>query len=213
VSGSVPVVAIDAQEVLRLGTATLYEASKLSRALSNTIQAAWPGAQVVGRALPVATVVEDNLPLHLAIEACQPGDVLVVEAASSPFGYWGHVMTVAAAAKEAAGIVINGCVRDVDAIEDMGFPVFATGRSIVGTLKGSRGRIGLPVDVAGTRVNAGDIVVGDADGVIVIPADGFEAVLEAARQRAEAEASYMERLRNGELTVDIYDLRSLGFDS
>jgi 4-hydroxy-4-methyl-2-oxoglutarate aldolase len=196
--------------LLALGTATLYEASKLPCALPNTIQAAWPGATVVGRALPVMTVDGDNLPLHLALEAAEPGDVLVVEAHAGGFGYWGEVMTVAALARGVRGLVINGCVRDIEPIRALGFPVFATGRSIVGTKKATLGHIGVPIRVGTAAVRLGDTVVGDADGVVCLPADQFDGVLEASRRRAAAEAGYMQRLRDGELTMDIYSLRSVG---
>jgi 4-hydroxy-4-methyl-2-oxoglutarate aldolase len=200
------------QELLRLGTATLFEASKLPCALPSTIQAGWPGATVVGRALPVLTVAGDNLPLHLALEAIRPGDVLVVEASGSRYGYWGEVMTVAAAARGAAGLVINGCIRDIGAIEAHRFPVFAIGRSIVGTIKGTRGLVGDSIEVGSTAVSAGDIVVGDADGVVSIPARHLDDIVAAASSRQESERIYMERLRNGELTVDIYGLRALGLN-
>jgi 4-hydroxy-4-methyl-2-oxoglutarate aldolase len=199
-----------AQELLVLGTATVYEASKLDCALTPTVQAVWPGARVVGRARPVSTYAGDNLPLHVALEVARRGDVLVVDAEAGPFGHWGEVMTVAAMTRGVAGLVINGCIRDVDPIRNLAFPVFATGRSIIGTRKRCAGVIDDTIDFAGTRVSPGDLAIGDADGVVVVPRDQVDVVAQAARARAADEATYMQRLRDGELTLDIYDLRGRG---
>jgi 4-hydroxy-4-methyl-2-oxoglutarate aldolase len=198
------------QELLALGSATLYEASNLECALPHTVQASWSGATLVGRALPVSTDPGDNLPLHIALEAATAGDVLVVAGHGTSRGYWGEVMTVAAIARGAAGLVIDGCVRDVAAIAALGFPVFATGRSIVGTVKASRGTVGEAITLGRARVAAGDVVVGDGDGLVAIPDERFDEVLTASRARAAIEDAYMARLRQGELTMDIYDLRTLG---
>jgi 4-hydroxy-4-methyl-2-oxoglutarate aldolase len=196
-----------ARELLALGTATVYEASKLDCALTPTVQAAWPGARVVGRALPVSTDAGDNLPLHVALELARRGDVLVVDAAAGAFGHWGEVMTVAAMTRGVAGLVINGCIRDVEPIRELGFPVFATGRSIIGTRKSCKGVVDDTISFAGSRIAPGDLVIGDADGVVVVPRAQVEAVVQSARARAAAEEAYMQRLRDGELTLDIYDLR------
>jgi 4-hydroxy-4-methyl-2-oxoglutarate aldolase len=199
-----------AREVLSLGTATLYEASKLNCALTPAVQAAWPGSRVVGRALPVRSDAGDNLPLHRALAVAGPGDVLVIDAAGGRCGYWGEVMTVAALARGIAGLVINGCVRDIDAIQALGFPVFAIGRSIVRTRKDCLGVVAEPIDFVGVTVRPGDLVVGDADGVVVLPHDSVDDILATSRQRAITEEAYMQRLRDGDLTIDIYNLRGRG---
>jgi 4-hydroxy-4-methyl-2-oxoglutarate aldolase len=196
--------------LLEFGTATLFEASKLRCALPHDIQAAWTGAAVVGRALPIETPAGDNLPLHIAIECAEAGDVLVVDGQGAPFGYWGEVMTVAAQARGVAGLVINGCVRDIAAIAALAFPVFATGRSVVGTIKGSRDGVGERIVLGSATVAPGDVIVADADGVVALPAHRLDAIVDAARARTDDEQRYMDRLRAGETTMDIYRLRHQG---
>jgi 4-hydroxy-4-methyl-2-oxoglutarate aldolase len=194
-------------ELLRLGSATVYEASGGEGALDPAIAPVWRGARVCGPALPVACGYGDNLAIHRALEHVPPGVVLVVNAQGHLAGYWGEVLAVAAQARGVAGLVIDGGVRDTEALERLGFPVFARGRSIRGTVKHEPGRIGEPVVVGGVWVQAGDIVLGDADGVALIRAERLQEVLEASRARAAREERIMERLRAGELTLDLLGLR------
>lgn len=194
-------------ELLVLGAATMYEASGLDSFLPASIQPAWPGARIVGRALPVRAAAGDNLPLHLAVEQSQPGDVLVVDAGGAEHGYWGEVLTVAAQYRGILGLVIHGGVRDIDRLEALGFPAFSSCIALQGTLKDDAGSVGDPVRIGSATIARGDIVVADRDGVAVIPAAQFEEVLANSRLRAEKEAEYMDRIRAGELTMDLLDLR------
>lgn len=200
----------DTKELLTLGTATLYEASGLDCFLDPVFRPAWDGAQLVGRALPVTAQIGDNLALHHAIEAAGPGDVLVVEAGGAPFGYWGEVMAVAAQARGINGLVIDGGVRDTRQLASLRFPAFSTAISIRGTVKSWPGTVGRPITLRGRVVRHGDVVVADRDGIVVLPADAYDRVLAASRARAEKEESYMERLRSGETTLDVYGFRHLG---
>lgn len=199
---------LDRDALLGLGTATLYEASKLACFLPPRIKPVWVGARVVGRALPVSLAAADNLPIHLALEYAEEGDVLVVDGQQEECGYWGDVLSVAARARGVAGLVIDGGVRDVDQIEEQGFPVFSSSVSIRGTAKRHPGTVGEPIVLGHCPVARGDVVVADRDGVVVVPLERYESVLAAARQREAAEQGYMERLRAGELTVDIYGFRT-----
>ncbi|MCE4026306.1 4-carboxy-4-hydroxy-2-oxoadipate aldolase/oxaloacetate decarboxylase [Microbacterium sp. Au-Mic1] len=206
-SGANPV---DAAELLRLGSATLYEASGQDCFLDAAFRPAWDGAEIVGRAVPVAAQAGDNLALHHGLEAAGPGDVLVVDAGGAPFGYWGEVMAVAAQARGIAGLVIDGGVRDTAQLRELGFAAFSTSISIRGTIKHWPGTIGIPITLRGRVVNAGDLVVADRDGVAILPAGDVERIRDAARARAAKEDAYMARLRAGELTLDLYDFRRFG---
>ncbi|MGH3680845.1 MAG: 4-carboxy-4-hydroxy-2-oxoadipate aldolase/oxaloacetate decarboxylase [Natronosporangium sp.] len=194
-------------ELLALGTATLYEAAGLPCFLPASLRPVWPGAAVVGTALPVRTAPGDNLPLHLALAQADRGDVLVADAGGAPYGYWGEVLTVAAQQRGVRGLVIDGGVRDTDRLAALGFPVFSSSVALAGTAKQDAGRVGAPIRFGPATVARGDLVVADRDGVVVLPAERVDEIVAAARERARAEAGYLERLRAGELTVDIYRLR------
>jgi 4-hydroxy-4-methyl-2-oxoglutarate aldolase len=194
-------------ELLDLGTATLYEASGLPCFLPAELRPVWPGAAVVGTALPVRAAAGDNLALHLAVEAAAPGEVLVVDAAGSPHGYWGEVLTVAAQHRGVLGLVIDGGVRDTGHLESLGFPAFSRWTALAGTAKADPGSIGTPIRLGGAPVERGDVVVGDRDGVVVLPAARVAEIVEAGHQRVRQETDYLRRLRAGELTMDIYGFR------
>ncbi|MFV0375168.1 RraA family protein [Microbacterium sp.] len=200
----------DADELLRFGSATVYEASRADVYLDPVFRPAWHGAQAVGTALPVQAQAGDNLALHHAIAAAGPGDILVVDAGGAPFGYWGEVMAVAAQSRGIAGLVIDGGVRDTDAMAHRGFPAFSTCVSIRGTEKHWAGTIGIPITMRGRVVCRGDVIVADGDGIAVVPFARYPEVLVAARERASREESIMGRLRAGESTLDVYGFRPLG---
>ncbi|MFE2598559.1 4-carboxy-4-hydroxy-2-oxoadipate aldolase/oxaloacetate decarboxylase [Streptomyces sp. NPDC059396] len=202
----------DTAVLLRLGTATLYEAAKLDCFLPPRIRPVWPGAAVAGRALPVSTAPADNLPLHLALEQAEPGDVLVVDGRQEACGYWGEVLTAAAQARGVAGLVIDGGVRDADRLRERGFPVFSSAIAVRTTVKDDTGTVGSPITLDGATVSRGDLVVADTDGVVVIPRASVAAVLERGRAREAAEAGYLDRIAGGELTLDIYGFRPAGTD-
>jgi 4-hydroxy-4-methyl-2-oxoglutarate aldolase len=189
------------------GTATVYEASGIDCALDPALRPVWPGARIVGRALPVRCHPADNLALHRALEQASAGDVLVVDGGEERCGYWGEVMAVAAQQRGIAGLVIDGGVRDVDQMQGLQFPVFARWVCVRRTGKHWAGSVGSPLVVAGVPVSSGDVVVADTDGVVVLPADAVEPTLEASGRRVDAEDGYLRRLRGGELTVDIMGLR------
>lgn len=193
-------------DLQRLGTATLYEASKLPIALPARLRPVWKGACAVGRALPVASIAGDNLALHVAIERARPGDILVADGRDAPHGYWGEVMAIGAMARGIRGLVIDGGVRDTLRLEELGFPVWSSHVSVLGTGKTSSGVIGGPLLLGTATVRAGDVVVADADGVISIPDAELARVRAAGLQREAEETTYFERLRAGETTMEIYNL-------
>ena len=195
------------QEATRLGTATLHEASGQRGALPSAITPISSTMRLAGPAFTVATPAGNNLWIHRALAAAAPGDVLVVVTSGHhEAGYWGDIMTVAALARGIAGLVIDGCVRDSEAIARLQFPVFARGLSIRGTKKeaDAPGSLQAPITLGDVTVEPGDVVVGDADGVTVISRASVTDVLEKAQERERREAEVIERLRKGETTLDIY---------
>jgi 4-hydroxy-4-methyl-2-oxoglutarate aldolase len=162
---------------------------------------------IVRPAVTVQSPPGDNLWLHRALYEAQPGDVLVVTVAGQyDHGYWGEVMSTAAKARNLGGLVIDACVRDGVLLEQIGFPVFARGLCIRGTGKdfAAPGWINYPILLGSVVVNAGDLMVGDGDGVVAIPAARIDALLATAAQRDREEAAILKRLAAGERTLDIY---------
>ncbi|MCY0093853.1 RraA family protein [Hoeflea ulvae] len=190
-----------------LGTATVGEASAEARLVPAQLRPISPGMRVAGPAHTVRFPPGDNLALHHAIAAASPGDVIVADCGgiidSGPFG---EIMALACKLRGIAGLVINGAVRDTAQIATLGFPVFSRGIDIRGTGKSSRGEIGVTLDIGGARIAAGDMIIADADAVIVVPCASVDAALAAAEARAEKENRMMERLRAGETTLQILGL-------
>lgn len=167
---------------------------------------AWPGATVAARAFTIRGTGGDNLALHRAVLCASPGDVLVADLGGSQHGHWGEILSVAAQQRGIVGLVIDGGVRDRDQMRAIGFPVFSRNDSVRGTVKSDRGELGGTIDFAGVRVATGDLVVGDADGVIVIPSKRVNAVLDEADRRVAHEKDVLTALRSGKTTIELYDL-------
>ena len=192
-------------ELLALGAATLGESG--ARLLPPRIRGAWAGARLAAPATPVRCAPGDNLAIHVAVATAPAGHALVVDVGDVPDrGYWGEVLTTGAEARQLAGLVIDGGVRDVDALRAHGFPVFSATVALRGATKQERGSVGLTVEVAGTTVAPGDWVVGDVDGVVIVPGEVLDGVLTAGRARADKEVGYFEALRGGSTTVGLLDL-------
>ncbi|NML44729.1 4-carboxy-4-hydroxy-2-oxoadipate aldolase/oxaloacetate decarboxylase [Ramlibacter sp. G-1-2-2] len=197
-------------EAAKLPTATLHEAAGKIGALPSVLKPMAPGFRFAGPALTVHAPPGDNLWLHRALDIAQPGDVLVAFCSGAyEHGYWGEIMSTMAQARKMAGLVIDGCVRDGVLLAAIGFPVFARGLCIRGTGKdfGATGWINHPVLMGDVVVQAGDLVVGDGDGVVAIPAGRAEQVLAASHAREAQEAAILERLRAGASTLDVYGWR------
>ena len=190
-----------------LGVATVYEAGGGTGALDPAIHAIWPGARLCGPAFTVRCHPGDNLPIHRALEFVSPGDVLVVQVGGLLGGYWGGILSLAAQVKGVVGLVIDGGVRDSEELQRVGFPAFARGTGVFRTVKHEPGELQTPLIVGGVRVEPGDIMIGDGDGVMAVQRPRLEEVLAASRKREAAERSYLERIRNGELTMDIYGFK------
>lgn len=192
-------------QIIALPTATLHEAMGKYGALPAGIKPISPEMRLGGTAVPVHTMPRDNMMLHRAIAQAAAGDVIVAHVSDFwEAGYWGEIMAVGAQARGIAGLVIDGCVRDGDPITALGFPVFARGLCIHGTTKFGKGTLNQPITIGQVIIHPGDVVVGDRDGVVVVPADRLADTLAKAQAREAKEAQVMERLRNGETTLEIY---------
>ena len=193
------------QDLLRLGAATLGESG--GRPLAPRVRPVWSGAVVAAPAFAVVCAAGDNLAVHAAVAEAPAGSVLCVEVEGQPLlGWWGEVLTTGAQARGIAGLVIDACVRDVDALERLQFPVFSIGIALPGAQKVGPGSIGGDAMVGDVRITTGDIVVADRDGVVAIAADTLDAVRAAGDVRAAKEAEYFEQLRAGKTTVELLNL-------
>lgn len=197
------------QELRDRGSATVHEAAQRIGALPSAIKPVNEKIRVCGPAFTVLCPAGDNLWLHRAIAAARPGDVIVADVGRHyEAGYWGEIMTHAAIDRGIAGLVINGCVRDKELIAALPLPVFARGVCIRGTAKNkaARGVLNCPVRIGDEIVHPGDIVVGDADGVVVIPPEQAATVLAAAKEREAKETAIIQELKTGKTTLAIYRL-------
>jgi len=188
-----------------LGAATVGESGGSAAHLR--LRAAWPGAVVAGPAYPVGCTPGDNLAVHVAVTRAPRGSVLVVDVGQvADRGYWGEVLTTAAEAAGLVGLVLDGGVRDVAALQAHRFPVFSSCIALTGATKDKPGTVGAPVRVGGVLVSPGDWVVGDADGVTFVPGESLADVLAAGRAREAKEAGFFEALRAGATTVELLGL-------
>ena len=196
------------QELAAFDSATVHEAYGGKGALQSDLKPLDNRMKVCGTAATVSARPGDNLILHKAIYVAAKGDVLVVSAGGYvEAGPWGEIMTLAAQERGIRGLVIDGSVRDSNAIRELGFPVFSRGVCIKGTTKETLGMINHPLQIGGVCVQPGDVVLGDADGVVVVAARDLPAVLEKCRQRKEKEEKIREELKKGKSTLELY-----GFD-
>ena len=200
--------ALTVEAARNLPAATLHEAGGRVGVMPHAIKPVAPAFTVCGPAVTVHSPPGDNLWLHRAIYVAAPGDVLVVHVSGGhDWGYWGEIMSSAAKARQLGGLVIDGCVRDGAVLADFGFPVFARGLCIRGTGKdyGARGWINHPVLFDDLTVHPGDLIVGDADGVVAIPRARAAEIVAVSVAREAKEATTIDRIEAGERTLEIYN--------
>ena len=199
----------DADTLGEYGVATVHEALGRVGYLGPELRPAWAGARIGGTAVTVLCWPGDNLMIHAAVEQCAPGDILVVTTTSPcTDGLFGELFATALAHRGVRGVVLGCGVRDVAELREMGFPAWSAAVSAQGSVKATAGAVNVPIVLGGQTIHPGDVVLGDDDGVMVVPRADVPRALTAGRARIDKEAASRAAFQQGELGLDRYGLRA-----
>jgi 4-hydroxy-4-methyl-2-oxoglutarate aldolase len=192
-----------------IGVATIHEAQGRTGYLGAGIRPVNRGPHISGSALTVLATPNDNWMIHVAIELALPGDILLVGmTAPCTDGAFGDLLAVACQARGIRGLVSDAGVRDIDALRDMNFPVWSRAISAQGTVKENPGAVNVPITIGGSVINPGDVIVADSDGVVCVPRNTADAVLDASQERDTKEHDIRTALQQGESSMDLFGLRT-----